>query len=108
MRRFLLLVVLVLLSGCLQQNPPVACPADAKICPDGTAVGRVPPDCEFAPCPTLNCTSYSPEHCPQECVICPPCEVCSSVSCQSEEFCAGLGFDRNWSRRVGVSGPSGP
>ncbi len=24
---------------------------DAKICPDGTAVGRVGPSCEFAPCP---------------------------------------------------------
>jgi putative hemolysin len=30
---------------------PVACAADAKICPDGSAVARVAPDCEFAPCP---------------------------------------------------------
>lgn len=30
---------------------PVACTMDAKICPDGSAVGRVPPNCEFAPCP---------------------------------------------------------
>jgi hypothetical protein len=30
---------------------PVVCAADAKICPDGTAVGRVPPECDFAPCP---------------------------------------------------------
>lgn len=30
---------------------PVACTMDAKICPDGTAVGRVGPNCEFAPCP---------------------------------------------------------
>ena len=29
------------------------CAADAKICPDGTAVGRVLPDCDFAPCPVL-------------------------------------------------------
>lgn len=29
----------------------VACPADARLCPDGTAVGRLPPDCRFAPCP---------------------------------------------------------
>lgn len=29
----------------------VACTADAKICPDGTGVGRVGPNCEFAPCP---------------------------------------------------------
>ncbi len=31
---------------------PVACTADAKICPDGSAVGRIGPKCEFAPCPT--------------------------------------------------------
>ena len=29
----------------------VACTMDAKICPDGSYVGRVAPDCEFAPCP---------------------------------------------------------
>jgi hypothetical protein len=30
----------------------VFCTMDAKICPDGSSVGRVGPDCEFAPCPT--------------------------------------------------------
>jgi hypothetical protein len=30
---------------------PVSCTLDAKICSDGSAVGRVAPDCEFAPCP---------------------------------------------------------
>lgn len=29
----------------------VFCTADAKICPDGSAVGRIPPSCEFAACP---------------------------------------------------------
>lgn len=29
----------------------VACTMEAKECPDGTFVGRVPPTCEFAPCP---------------------------------------------------------
>ena len=29
-----------------------ACTQDAKLCPDGTSVGRVDPNCEFAPCPT--------------------------------------------------------
>lgn len=29
-----------------------ACTMEAKICPDGTAVGRTGPNCEFAPCPT--------------------------------------------------------
>jgi hypothetical protein len=28
-----------------------ACTLEAKICPDGSAVGRTGPNCEFAPCP---------------------------------------------------------
>ena len=31
---------------------PTACTMDAKICPDGTAVGRTGPQCEFEACPT--------------------------------------------------------
>lgn len=30
---------------------PVACPLDAKICADGSSVGRTGPNCEFAACP---------------------------------------------------------
>ncbi len=30
---------------------PVVCTMDAKICPDGTAVGRSGPNCEFPSCP---------------------------------------------------------
>ncbi|MES2216084.1 MAG: hypothetical protein V4481_02200 [Patescibacteria group bacterium] len=41
-------------------NPPVstivpsgvACTMDAKACPDGSYVGRIPPTCQFAACPT--------------------------------------------------------
>ncbi len=31
---------------------PIACAMDAKVCPDGSVVGRVAPDCEFEACPT--------------------------------------------------------
>lgn len=34
-------------------EPVVACTLEAKLCPDGSAVGRTGPNCEFAPCPTL-------------------------------------------------------
>ena len=35
------------------ENPEgVVCTMEAKICPDGSSVGRVGPNCEFAPCPT--------------------------------------------------------
>ncbi|MFA5030341.1 MAG: hypothetical protein WC495_02010 [Patescibacteria group bacterium] len=32
----------------------VACTMEAKLCPDGTAVGRIPPNCEFADCPEVD------------------------------------------------------
>ncbi|MCE9541632.1 peptidoglycan-binding protein [Candidatus Kaiserbacteria bacterium] len=31
----------------------IACTQEAKICPDGTAVGRYGPNCSFSPCPTV-------------------------------------------------------
>ncbi len=31
--------------------PAQACTLEAKICPDGSAVGRTGPNCEFSPCP---------------------------------------------------------
>lgn len=34
------------------QDEPVACTMEAKLCPDGSAVGRTGPSCEFAPCPS--------------------------------------------------------
>src|SRR3989304_9728551 len=35
----------------LKTPEPKVCTADAKICPDGSSVGRIGPNCEFAPCP---------------------------------------------------------
>lgn len=32
-------------------DEPAMCTMDAKICPDGSAVGRTGPNCEFSPCP---------------------------------------------------------
>lgn len=29
----------------------VACTMDAMLCPDGSYVGRIAPNCDFAPCP---------------------------------------------------------
>ncbi len=36
-----------------EADKKIACPMDAKVCPDGSSVGRVPPDCEFAKCPVV-------------------------------------------------------
>jgi len=48
-----------------------ACTEEAKICPDGSAVGRTGQNCEFTPCPT-------------ECNVdsdCVPKECCHPTSC---------------------------
>jgi len=33
------------------EEEPVACTMDAKLCPDGSYVGRSGPNCEFEECP---------------------------------------------------------
>lgn len=53
---FALLAVLVYFSfkdSPLLENGEegVACTMEAKICPDGSSVGRQGPNCEFSPCP---------------------------------------------------------
>jgi putative hemolysin len=51
----ILLISVIFSFGCTSNNNQVtACTMDAKICPDGTAVGRIAPNCEFAPCPDAN------------------------------------------------------
>ncbi|MDD5317434.1 MAG: phage tail protein [Candidatus ainarchaeum sp.] len=60
-----LLASLLFFSGCIgisfprettpepEPTPtPVICTMEARVCPDGTWVGRIPPGCEFEPCPT--------------------------------------------------------
>jgi hypothetical protein len=45
--------IVIVAAGCIVQKEPVACTMDAKICPDGSAVGRNPANnCEFYPCPS--------------------------------------------------------
>lgn len=42
------------------QTTTTSCTADAKVCPDGSTVGRVAPSCNFAACPVVNqCPSGS-------------------------------------------------
>ncbi len=54
----ILIVLLVVLTGVwfglrflIGGEESVACTQDAKLCPGGSYVGRVGPDCEFALCP---------------------------------------------------------
>jgi len=62
MKRFLTVLAVLIMSGAgcsgipsivpAPQPKPVACTMEAKLCPDGSAVGRTGPNCEFAACPT--------------------------------------------------------
>ena len=45
------LFFLVFLVACAPEPKLTACTEEAKICPDGSGVGRTGPNCEFAPCP---------------------------------------------------------
>lgn len=52
----LIVISVVAWGAYLYLNPQsgpdsVACTLEAKVCPDGSSVGRIAPDCEFAPCP---------------------------------------------------------
>jgi len=49
----ILLSLLLITSGC-SQNAIKGCTLEAKVCPDGTAVGRHGPFCEFDACPEIN------------------------------------------------------
>jgi len=57
-------LILVVLGGLWAVNarsvPPPggkACTMEAKLCPDGSAVGRTGPNCEFAECPAVATTT---------------------------------------------------
>ncbi len=63
MKSLLLGVVLIIIlgfGGLVYRNAvdyptrPVACQMDAKVCPDGTSVGRTEPSCTFQVCPPPN------------------------------------------------------
>ena len=63
-------------GNCVEGGDPVFCTQDVQECPDGSFVGRVGPQCEFAPCPVyLKCNTNDdcdiPEHvCDPEQGIC--------------------------------------
>lgn len=54
------LIIIIGFGGLVYRNAvehpsrPIACPLDAKLCPDGTAVGRTGAACSFPECPLPN------------------------------------------------------
>lgn len=45
------LIIGIFYLGGIKKPEPVSCTLEAKICQDGTAVGRTGPNCEFSKCP---------------------------------------------------------
>lgn len=65
LQKYLIIVALLAVAGIgyamyaqIQSNTgEIACTQEAKICSDGSAVGRTGPNCEFAPCPEVVTTN---------------------------------------------------
>ncbi len=62
-----LILLVIFLSGCQIYLParsvpvkPTACTLEAKLCPDGSYVGRVGPNCEFSACPIKPVATTTP------------------------------------------------
>src|SRR5260221_10135993 len=60
-------------NGPLPASSLVACTQEAKICPDGTSVGRTGPNCEFAACPTTNASPTASSSSKASCLPRPAC-----------------------------------
>lgn len=73
--------VATIAAACSPNKPPTPpdaggpmCTTEAKICPDGSGVGRTGPNCEFAPCPAAASDAApdaAPVACTREAKVCP-------------------------------------
>jgi len=74
---FIIGIILILLPAgtylFLNSNKQVACTTEAKICSDGSSVGRTGPKCEFQTCPK---TKPSPSPIPNPTPTCKPRPAC--------------------------------
>lgn len=52
MKRYLLLLALIVILSACKANTLGSCSTEAKLCPDGSSVNRQGLNCEFAPCPS--------------------------------------------------------
>lgn len=65
----IILVILLVIAGLvyyftgsdnsLPGGEQIACTMDARVCPDGSYVGRTGPNCEFAACPTTSTSTVN-------------------------------------------------
>ena len=66
----------------------IACTMDARICPDGSAVGRTAPFCEFAPCPGGTACTEEAKVCPDGSYVGREPPTCEFAACPAIDFLA--------------------
>lgn len=55
MKKILIIFIFLLIVLVACSKSQTACTEEAKLCPDGSYVGRIGPNCEFAECPKSKC-----------------------------------------------------
>ncbi|MFH1211010.1 MAG: hypothetical protein V1645_03775 [archaeon] len=93
---FIVLLV-VFVSGCSKtiDSEPGGCDMEAKICPDGSSVGRSGPNCEFAPCPPNYLGDVNPSdlvYCDAN-TRCPDGMECYKFQDDDKAYCYNKGND---------------
>ncbi len=77
------------------EGTPIACTKEAKICPDGSSVGRTGPKCEFTACPTVQVNEETTASLNQKIfnngIFITPLEVLSDSRCPSDVVCVSAG-----------------
>lgn len=99
-----LLIITMTVPAPASKPVEIACTMDAKICPDGSAVGRSGPKCEFAECPAQEQTNPKPSTWPTNTsatgigeeftmhgISITPLEVVEDSRCPSDVVCIHAG-----------------
>ncbi len=77
-----------------ESGGPMVCTQEAKVCPDGSAVGRTGPHCEFAECPmgaTGVVMARLNESAPADGILIQVLEVMEDSRCPAEVECFWMG-----------------
>ena len=72
-----------------------ACTMEAKICPDGSSVGRTGPDCAFSPCPTVTSPMVQPSLSPTPPQISTTDDKAALIAMVKASEVARIGADAN-------------
>lgn len=66
---------------------PKACTKEARVCEDGTSVGRTGPNCEFTPCPSTKRSCKKDSDCPSSQYMCQETKGSGTVCSSADPSC---------------------